>query len=63
MRTGRTPRWSSTSMASRRAGGRTEAISETTVGREAHGRFLFSATVELFEQYGFTRGRQVGTHA
>ena len=27
------------------------------------GRFLFSATVELFEQYGFTRGRQVGKHA
>lgn len=34
-----------------------------TTGREAHGRFLFSATVELFEQYGFTRGRPVGKHA
>ncbi len=34
-----------------------------TAGREAQGRFLFSATVELFEQYGFTRGRQVGKHA
>jgi hypothetical protein len=34
-----------------------------TAGREAHGRFLFSATVELFEQHGFTRGRQVGKHA
>jgi ribosomal protein S18 acetylase RimI-like enzyme len=44
-------------------GGRVEAISETTVDREAQGRFLFSATVELFEQYGFTRGRQVGKHA
>ena len=44
-------------------GGLVEAISETTVGREAQGRFLFSATVELFEQYGFTRGRQVGKHA
>ncbi|HLW45327.1 MAG TPA: GNAT family N-acetyltransferase [Acidimicrobiales bacterium] len=44
-------------------GGRVEAISETTEGREAQGRFLFSATVELFEQYGFTRGRQVGKHA
>ena len=44
-------------------GGRVEAISEVTAGREAHGRFLFSATVELFEQYGFTRARQVGKHA
>jgi hypothetical protein len=34
-----------------------------TAGREAQGRFLFSATVELFEQYGFSRGRQVGKHA
>lgn len=30
---------------------------------EAQGRFRFSATVELFEQYEFTRGRQVGKHA
>jgi GNAT superfamily N-acetyltransferase len=44
-------------------GGLVEAISETTVGREAQGRFLFSATVELFEQYGFARGRKVGKHA
>jgi GNAT superfamily N-acetyltransferase len=44
-------------------GGLVEAISETTTGREAHGRFLFSATVELFEQFGFARGRQVGKHA
>ena len=44
-------------------GGLVEAISETTTGREAQGRFLFSATVELFEQYGFARGRQVGKHA
>jgi GNAT superfamily N-acetyltransferase len=44
-------------------GGLVEAISETTTGREAQGRFLFSATVELFEQYGFTRLRQVGKHA
>jgi hypothetical protein len=34
-----------------------------TTGRTAPGRFLFSATVELFEQYGFIRGRQVGRHA
>jgi len=44
-------------------GGLVEAISEATAGREAHGRFLFSATAELFEQYEFTRGRQVGMHA
>ncbi len=44
-------------------GGLVEAISETTVGRQAQGRFLFSATVELFEQFGFARGRQVGKHA
>jgi GNAT superfamily N-acetyltransferase len=44
-------------------GGLVEAISEVTAGREAPGRFLFSATVELFEQYGFTRGRPVGKHA
>lgn len=44
-------------------GGRVEAISEVTAGREAQGRFLFSATVELFEQYGFSRHRQVGKHA
>jgi GNAT superfamily N-acetyltransferase len=44
-------------------GGLVEAISETTAGREAHGRFLFSGTVELFEDYGFERVRQVGKHA
>ncbi len=44
-------------------GGRVEAISETTAGREAQDRFLFSATVELFEEHGFARGRQVGKHA
>ena len=44
-------------------GGVVEAISEVTAGREAQGRFLFSATVELFEEYGFTRVRQVGMHA
>lgn len=47
----------------RAGGGLVEAISEVTVGREAQGRFLFSATVELLEQYGFVRGRQVGKHA
>jgi GNAT superfamily N-acetyltransferase len=44
-------------------GGLVEVISETTTGRAAQSRFLFSATVELFEQYGFARGRQVGKHA
>jgi ribosomal protein S18 acetylase RimI-like enzyme len=44
-------------------GGRVEAISETVSGREAQGRFLFSATVELFEDLGFDRVRQVGKHA
>jgi GNAT superfamily N-acetyltransferase len=44
-------------------GGRVEAISEITAGREAQGRFLFTATVELFEQFGFARVRQVGKHA
>jgi ribosomal protein S18 acetylase RimI-like enzyme len=47
----------------RAGGGLVEAISEVTAGREAPGRFLFSATVELFEQYGFTRDRQLGKHA
>ena len=46
-----------------RGGGLVEAISEVTTGRQAQGRFLFSATVELFEQNGFTRVRQVGKHA
>lgn len=44
-------------------GGLVEAISETTAGRVAQDRFLFTATVELFEQNGFARGRQVGKHA
>jgi len=46
-----------------RGGGLVEAISEVTAGREAQGRFLFSATVELFEDCGFARVRQVGKHA
>jgi GNAT superfamily N-acetyltransferase len=44
-------------------GGLTEAISETTVGRQAQDRFLFRATVELFAPRGVTRHRQVGKHA
>lgn len=44
-------------------GGLVEAISEVTDGRQAQDRFLFSATVELFEEFGFARQRQVGKHA
>jgi GNAT superfamily N-acetyltransferase len=44
-------------------GGLVEAIPEVTAGRDAHGRFLYSATVELFESYGFERIRQIGKHA
>ena len=44
-------------------GGLVEAIPEVTEGRVAQGRFLFSATVELFEDLGFSRVRQVGKHA
>jgi len=44
-------------------GGSVEAIAETTAGRTAVGRFLFSSTVELLESVGFTRLRQVGKHA
>ncbi|GGC15890.1 hypothetical protein [Cellulomonas carbonis] len=34
-----------------------------TEGRVAHGRFLFTGTVELFDDHGFDRVRQVGKHA
>ncbi|MFE3032213.1 GNAT family N-acetyltransferase [Streptomyces canus] len=47
----------------RAGGGVVEAVSEVTDGREAQGRFLFSTTVELLEDLGFTRVRQVGKHA
>ena len=47
----------------RAGGGLVEAIPEVTAGREAPGRFLYSATVELFEDFGFSRRRQVGKHA
>lgn len=46
-----------------RGGGLVEAISEVTADRQAQGRFLFSATVELLEEYDFARIRQVGKHA
>ena len=44
-------------------GGLVEAISEVSAGRKAQGRFLFSGTVELLEEFGFRRVRQVGKHA
>ena len=44
-------------------GGLVEAVSETTSDRTAQDRFLFSATVELFEEHDFARIRQVGKHA
>ncbi|WP_371174141.1 GNAT family N-acetyltransferase [Buchananella felis] len=44
-------------------GGVVEAISDTTAGRNAQSRFLFTATVELLEDLGFKRIRQVGKHA
>lgn len=44
-------------------GGLIEAISETTAGRTAQGRFLFTATAETLEDLGFTPIRQVGKHA
>ena len=44
-------------------GGSVEAISETTDGRTAQGRFLFTATAELLEDLGFERVRQVSKHA
>ena len=44
-------------------GGACEAITEDTTGREVQGRFLFSASLQLFERHGFARERQVGKHA
>lgn len=43
-------------------GGLVEALPEVTAGRVAHGRFLFEMTVELYEEYGFRRVRQIGKH-
>jgi GNAT superfamily N-acetyltransferase len=46
----------------RAGGGLVEALPEVTAGRTAHGRFLFEMTVELYEEYGFERVRQIGKH-
>lgn len=47
----------------RDGGGTVEAIPEATAGRVAQGRFLYVASVELFEDYGFHRVRQLGKWA
>lgn len=44
-------------------GGACEAVTEDVGGREVQGRFLFSASLQLFERHGFARERQVGKHA
>lgn len=44
-------------------GGTVEAMPEITSDRIAHGRFLFQASVELFEDHGFKRVRQLGKWA
>lgn len=44
-------------------GGVVESIPEIVSGRTAHGRFLFQASVELFEEQGFHRVRQLGKWA
>lgn len=44
-------------------GGLVEAIAEETAGRSTPGRFLFSATAELLEEFGFGRVRKVVKHA
>ncbi|SDS86682.1 GNAT family N-acetyltransferase [Microlunatus soli] len=43
-------------------GGLVEALPEVTADRVAHGRFLFEMSVELYEDYGFDRVRQIGKH-
>lgn len=43
-------------------GGRVEALPEVTAGRTAQGRFLYEMTVELYEEHGFQRVRQIGKH-
>ncbi len=43
-------------------GGRVEAVSQAASGRRSL-PYLFSATVELFEESGFERIRQVGKHS
>ena len=44
-------------------GGVVESTPEIVSGRTAHGRFLFQTSVELFEEHGFERVRQLGKWA
>src|SRR5699024_4802402 len=44
-------------------GGTVESIPEEVTGRVAHGRFMFAASVELFEDFSFERVRQLGKWA
>lgn len=44
-------------------GGVVESTPEIVGGRVAHGRFLFQASVELFEAHGFERIRGLGKWA
>lgn len=46
----------------RAGGGRIEAVSQAADGRRSV-PYIFSATVELFEENGFERIRQVGKHS
>lgn len=50
-------------MIAQSGGGTVESIPELVSGRTAHGRFLFSASVELFEDHGFTKVRRLGKWA
>lgn len=44
-------------------GGVVESTPEIVDGQVAHGRFLFQASVALFEEHGFERRRQLGKWA
>lgn len=44
-------------------GGVVESTPEIVDGWVAHGRFLFQASVELFEEHGVERIRRLGTWA
>jgi GNAT superfamily N-acetyltransferase len=44
-------------------GGVVEAYPEDLEGRKASGSFLWSGSLSMFEQAGFTRERRIGKHA
>ncbi|WP_229669938.1 hypothetical protein [Microlunatus endophyticus] len=56
------PVWRSPTQSASPKRARVEAVSEAAEGRRSV-PFIFSATVELFEQNGFQRLRQVGKHS